>query len=369
MHTVLVLGGYGNFGQPICRALARQPNIKLLVGGRDQARAIRFAEELAVASAAGVQVDLAAPDFADVLARYRVDTVVHTAGPFQGQDYTVARTCLRSGCHYIDLADARDFVAGIAALDAEAKARNVLLVSGASSVPGLSSAVVNRFLPEFAELHGIRHGISTGAKTPGIATMRAVLSYSGKPFLRLEEGQWRTAHGWQGLRRRRFPPPVGSRWLARCNVPDLELFPRHYPGVRTVDFHAGLGFSLSHFATWLLSWAVRLGFIGNLARLAAPLHALSTAIDRFGTRYSAMYVELSGIAPSGAPAKRTWYLIAGSDHGPQIPCGAAIVLARKLAEGGLELRGAVPCVGLITLDEYLGTLAGLDIRHQTVSTE
>src|SRR3990172_11608754 len=157
MHTVLILGGYGNFGQPICRALARHPSVKLLVGGRDLAKATRFAEELA--TAAGIQVDLTAPDFADVLARYHVDTVVHTAGPFQGQDYTVARACLRSGCHYIDLADARDFVAGIEALDSEAKARNVLLVSGASSVPGLSSAVVNRFLPEFAELHSIRHGI------------------------------------------------------------------------------------------------------------------------------------------------------------------------------------------------------------------
>ena len=166
---------------------------------------------------------------ADVLARYRVDTVVHTAGPFQGQDYTVARTCLRSGCHYIDLADARDFVAGIAALDAEAKG-NVLLASGASSVPGLSSAVVNRFLPEFAELHGIRHGISTGAKPRDCHDAR-VLSYSGKPFLRLEEGQWRTAHGWQGLRRRRFPPPVGSRsWALQCPRP--RTVSEALPGVR-----------------------------------------------------------------------------------------------------------------------------------------
>jgi NAD(P)-dependent dehydrogenase (short-subunit alcohol dehydrogenase family) len=369
MHTVLVLGGYGNFGQPICRALAREPAICLLIGGRDPAKARAFAQEVAGDTAAGIRIDHAAPDFADALVRHGVNTVVHTAGPFQGKDYDVARACIRAGCHYIDLADAREFVAGIGRLDHEARAGNLLVVSGASSVPGLSSAVVNRFLPEFGQLHSIRHGISTGAKTPGIATMRAVLSYCGKPFRRLEHGAWTVTHGWQDLQRVDFPAPVGKRWFGSCDVPDLELFPKHYPTVRTVTFHAGLGMTASHVTTWLLSWAVRAGLIRNLVALAPALHWLSRKAEPIGSAYSAMRVELSGLDRAGAPMKRLWFLIAGSDHGPRIPCGAAIVLASKLAEGGLELRGAVPCVGLITLDEYLGTLAGLDIRHQTVSVE
>jgi hypothetical protein len=39
----------------------------------------------------------------------------------------------------------------------------------------------------------------------------------------------------------------------------------------------------------------------------------------------------------------------------------AILLARQLARGLLEMHGATPCLGLIDLDTYLKALEGLDI--------
>ena len=41
---------------------------------------------------------------------------------------------------------------------------------------------------------------------------------------------------------------------------------------------------------------------------------------------------------------------------PQIPCAPAIVLARKLAAGNMPGAWAVPCVGLVTLEECLAEL-------------
>jgi len=76
-----------------------------------------------------------------------------------------------------------------------------------------------------------------------------------------------------------------------------------------------------------------------------------------------MHVELSGLDHDGKPLTRTWHIIARQHHGPYIPCGAAIALLRKLANGSLTERGAMPCVGLLTLDEYMNALAGLDIRQ------
>jgi saccharopine dehydrogenase-like NADP-dependent oxidoreductase len=43
---------------------------------------------------------------------------VDAAGPFQGAEPRVARAAIAAGLHYVDLADARDFVAGFRALDA-----------------------------------------------------------------------------------------------------------------------------------------------------------------------------------------------------------------------------------------------------------
>src|SRR5690606_18682564 len=115
-----------------------------------------------------------------------------------------------AGCHYIDLADARDFVVGLPALDAFAREAGVLAVSGASSVPGLSSAVVSAHAGAFAELRAIEIGISPGnAFDPGLATVSSVLGGVGQPVRMLEDGAWRTVHGWQGLGRRSFGTATG----------------------------------------------------------------------------------------------------------------------------------------------------------------
>jgi saccharopine dehydrogenase-like NADP-dependent oxidoreductase len=363
LHTVLILGGYGNFGTIISRALARDEGLRLLVAGRDAAKARRFALELGLTEQQGIALDADVTTLVKQLAALQVNTVIHTAGPFQDQDYRVAQACIAAGSHYLDLSDGRDFVANIGKLDAAARAAGVLVVSGASSVPALSSAVVDYFLPQFSRLDAIRHGIVSGAKTPGLATVRAVLGYCGKSFTRLENGYWKGVLGWQGLQLRRYPGPIGQRWLGNCDVPDLALFPQRYPGIKTVTFQAGLGVPLAHLATWACSWLVRWQLVGNMAQFAKPLHWLSRRLEVFGPQESAMHVELSGAARDGKPLIRTWHIVARQHHGPYIPCGAAIGLARKLAHGDLHERGAMPCVGLLTLDEYMDALAGLDIRQ------
>jgi hypothetical protein len=40
------------------------------------------------------------------------------------------------------------------------------------------------------------------------------------------------------------------------------------------------------------------------------------------------------------------------------------VLARKLADGALSPRGAMPCMGLFTLDEALAALDGFAVDTQ-----
>src|SRR5262249_16415157 len=153
----------------------------------------------------GISVDAHRPDLRDRLATLGVQLVIHTAGPFQGQAYDVPRAAIGAGCHYVDLADGRRFVAGIGVLDAEARGRGVSVLSGASSVPALSSAVVARYAPRFRELTSIRIGISSGARTPGLATVRGIFGYAGKPFTHLENGESKTAYGWLASQRHRFP--------------------------------------------------------------------------------------------------------------------------------------------------------------------
>ena len=159
---VLIIGAYGNFGARITRALAADKNIKVLIAGRSQARCEKLARELQGSPNLPLfhVLDIH-KDLAPVLAQLKPDITIHTSGPYQGQGYEVAEACLNAGSHYIDLADGRDFVAGIGRLNELAKSKSLCVITGASSVPCLSSAVIDHYLPAFKTLEAVDYGITT----------------------------------------------------------------------------------------------------------------------------------------------------------------------------------------------------------------
>lgn len=278
----------------------------------------------------------------------------------------MAEACIRYHCHYIDLADGRAFVADIARLDLMAMASKVLVVSGASSVPGLTSAIVDRYQGEFASLDAVDYEIATAQKTNrGLATTRAVLSYAGMPFTTLVNGKMQTVHGWQGLHWRRMPE-LGWRAMGYCDVPDLDLFPARYPTLKTVRFCAGLELPIVHVGLWALTWLVRIGVISNLQSIASTLLSGSRLFDPLGTDVSGFFMEMSGRDKAARPLRIVFDLIAKSGDGPMIPCVPAIVAALGLAHGKIAVRGAKPCLGLFPLDALLDELQPLDIHWSIV---
>jgi NAD(P)-dependent dehydrogenase (short-subunit alcohol dehydrogenase family) len=238
---VLVLGGYGHFGARIVRSLAITPGITVIAAGRNPAQAAARLPGVDLANIELCRLDTAAADFAATLAGTRADLVIHTAGPFQGQGYDVAQACLRAGMHYIDLADGREFVAGFPGqLDALAQRMQCCAITGASTLPALSSAVVDALAPQFEQLHSIDMVIAPAQATPlGIATVRAVLSYCGRPFDCWIDGCWQTRIGWAKPQPVRFAR-IGPRLASPCDVPDHTLLVQRYPGVATVRFRAAL---------------------------------------------------------------------------------------------------------------------------------
>jgi saccharopine dehydrogenase-like NADP-dependent oxidoreductase len=346
MRTV-VIGGYGNFGARICRDLAANPDIQVIAAGRNP-DAARFGPRIE-----GARLDFESPDFASDLKRLSPALVIHCAGPFQGQDYRVAQAALSSGAHYIDLADGREFVARFAGeLEFAARAAGLLMISGASTVPALSSAVVDELRGRFRRLEEIRMAIAPGQRAPrGEATIAAVLSYAGKPFKWLRDGAWRDARGWQELMQMRFAG-LGVRWAAACDIPDLALFPQRYPGVKTVEFRAALELGVQHFAIWAAAWLRRVGLPLAIEQAAKPLNRVASLLDGFGSDRGGMLVSLTGTRFDGTRGRVEWHLTADANHGPEIPCMATTLIAGKLARGEIVERGAFPCMGFLRLAEF-----------------
>ncbi|MGO4332333.1 NAD-dependent epimerase/dehydratase family protein [Cupriavidus sp. 2TAF22] len=348
---IVVVGGTGNFGARICRSLAADAQHEIIATGRSESSRGTPPCTLGVRTAT---LDILSPNFRTDFAKLRPELVVHCAGPFQGQDYRVAEAACALGAHYVDLSDGRDFVAGFAKhLDIRARSAGICAVSGASSVPALSSAVVDKLSAGFSRMDCISVAIAPGQQAPrGVATLKAVFSYAGAPIPRWEDGSWREAYGWQDLRTMMFPG-LGTRLAAACDVPDLALFPQRYPSVRTVEFHAALELRIQHAVLWLAGALRRHGLAVPLARGARLLDRMSTMLlDRFGSENGGMRVSVSGVRPDGTPGQSIWHLTAPHKNGPEVPCMSALLVTRKMLAGPPPFLGARACMGLLDLAEF-----------------
>ena len=131
---IVVVGGAGNFGARIVRALRGDPNIELLVAGR-RIVSVPDAEDVP-----GVLIDIDEAGFAQRLKALSPGLVIHCVGPFQGQNYRVANAALAAGAHYLDLADGRQFIAEFASrMNAQAVGVGRVAISGASTLPALAN--------------------------------------------------------------------------------------------------------------------------------------------------------------------------------------------------------------------------------------
>lgn len=352
MLRTLVLGGYGNFGARICRALGSDPSIQLFIGGRDLQRAQSLASELGP-NVMGVAVDLDAPEFSNTLQQLDIELLIHAAGPFQQQSYGVAKATAAAGAHYIDLSDGRRFVCDFPnAMDATFRAAGRLAVCGASTVPALSSAVIDHLCQSWQRIDAIDICIAPAQTAPrGQATLAAVLSYCGESIQTWNGGKWEPQIGWANPTRVHFSR-MKSRLGALCDIPDLELFPARYKVCDRMMFRAAVEIGFAQRAFSVLAALRTARILKQPWKLAGFLNYAAKALDFLGSSLGGMVVRAEGIDATGSTVRRAWHIAADNDHGPEIPCMAAILLARKLAKKQALPVGAMACMGLLTLADF-----------------
>ncbi|MGH7140161.1 MAG: saccharopine dehydrogenase family protein, partial [Pirellulales bacterium] len=341
-RVVSVVGGYGIFGGRIAESLSCGDSCRVRVVGRNVKVGGNFAARI------GADFRPCSLDDCDSLRRALAGSfvVIHAAGPFQGGDYRVAEICLELGAHYLDLSDARNFVKGIGRLDEEARRRGLLVASGVSSTPAITSALINELTAEFSRIDEIHSALSPGNQNPrGASTVGAVLSYVGRDIRVWRDGRWANRPGWGDAQRLDFPPPVGRRRVYNCDVPDLELFPSAF-NAQTVRFSAGLELNLLNHLLSVCALPCR-WFGLNLMRRARLFLNLSLMLFPFGTTNGALAVWLRGRDHAGGFIERRIALVTDYD-GPATPSSAAIVLTRKILASVPSRVGAFPCVGFLT---------------------
>lgn len=365
MTRVLVVGAGGVFGSRLCEGLLRH-GFEVVVAGRDRPRAEGAAARLRAAFPQG-RVEVAALDTASLtpgdLTATGADIVADAAGPFQGAEPTTARAAIAAGLSYVDLADGRDFVAAFPALDAAARAAGVVALTGCSSTPALSNAVLDRLTEGWRAVVSVEAAISPGARAPrGLSVMRAILSWLGRPVRVFEDGEWTIRRGWSGLYRRDFGA-AGRRRVSLCETPDLDLFPARFAPRGQALFLAGLEPWPAHLGAWILGLAVRVSRCDPVP-LAGLLVRVSGWASVVGSDRGAMRVEAYGVDGEGRAARAVWRLVAEPGEGPVTPSLPALAAIRAIAAGRMA-PGAGPCVGVLTLEDIVAEMAPHGLATET----
>ena len=376
---VLILGGYGTFGGRLAQLLAGEARLTLIIAGRSIRQAEAFCAAL---PAQATLVPLAFDREGDLdaqLATLSVNMIVDASGPFQnyGDPYRVVRAAIAHGIDYLDLADGSDFVKGIAQFDAAARERGVFVLSGASSFPVLTAAVVRRLAAGMTRVDTIRGGIAPSPYAGvGQNVVRAIAGYAGKPVTLIRDGRIAIGYGLaESCRYTIAPPgrlPLRNIRFSLVDVPDLQVLPELWPTLRAIWMGAGPVPEILHRLLNVCAWAVRLKLFPSLLPLAGLMYRVINVL-RWGEHRGGMFVTVEGADGNGARIERAWHLLAEGEDGPLIPSMACEAIIRHCLDGERPAAGARSAAAALELSDYETLFARRTIhsgqRETTAATQ
>jgi uncharacterized protein DUF4166/saccharopine dehydrogenase-like protein len=357
---ILIVGGYGIFGGRLVQLLEDDARLTLLVAGRSLAAAREYCARRPGTAARLIpaEFDRTAPD-AEPLAALHPTVVVDASGPFQAYGsagYQLIEHCIANGIHYLDLADGSGFVGGVEKFDAAAKAAGVYVLSGVSSFPVLTAAVVRRLAEGMAHVDSIRGGIAPSPYAGvGANVIRAIASYAGQRIPLRRHGE--TSVGRPFTESMRFViavpgrVPLRSKRFSLVDVPDLRTLAGVWPEAKDVWMGAGPVPVPLHWMLTAFAWLVRVGLLPSLSWMARPMHLVTNRV-RWGEHRGGMFVEVRGRSAEGSTCVREWHLLAEGDDGPLIPSMAIAAVIGNALAGRAPAPGARTAIADIILPDY-----------------
>ena len=352
MLKVLILGGYGTFGGRLAQLLKDEAALTMFIAGRSIEKARKFCDGLQGKATAVPATFDRNGDVETQLRALAPDAVVDASGPFQNYagSYAVVVAAIALGIDYLDLADGSDFVEGVAQFDRAAKDHGVFVLSGVSSFPVLTAAVVRELSKEMTRVESVTGGIAPSPYAGvGLNVIRAIASYGGK--------QVGSGAGYALIDARHFtiaPPgylPLRPIRFTLVDVPDLKALPRLWPSLRSVWMGAGPVPAVLHRALSALAYAVRLKLLPSLSPFAGLMYRTINVLQ-WGEHRGGMFVEVEGSGAGGKKIARSWHLVAEGDDGPMIPSMAAEAIIRHRLGGHRPASGARAATTELELADY-----------------
>src|SRR5258706_16006842 len=356
---ILILGGYGTFGGRLAHLLANDERLTLIIAGRSKEKADAFCKQLSMGAR---KISLSFDRNGDVETQIRgidADIVIDASGPFQSygeNPYRVVKACIANGVDYMDLADGSDFVKNISRFDEDARVHNIVVLSGVSSFPVLTAAVVRRLSKGFTEINTIKGGIAPSPYAGvGLNVIRAIAIYAGKrlPLIRNKQNTFGYALT-ETMRYTISPPgriPLKNTLFSLVDVPDLKVLPELWPELDSIWMGAGPVPEILHRMLIALAWLVRIRLLPSLSPFASLFHFVINIV-RWGDHRGGMFVSVEGLDGDGNKIERSWHLLAEGNDGPFIPSMAVEAIIKRSLSDKKPSAGARPATQDLELEDY-----------------
>ena len=289
--------------------------------------------------------------------------ILHNFQAYGNQCYGVIDACIAAGIHYLDFADAADFVFGVSRFDELAKTAGVFALSGVSSFPVLTAAVL-REMAKTMDIVTVEGGIAPSPYAGiGLNVMRAVVGYAGAP-VKLQRGG-KQAYGIGLAESLRFTIAVPGKLPLRnihfslVDVPDLQVIPPEHTTLTDIWMGAGPVPEILHRMLNLLAKARARFGLPSLVPLSRLFYTILNVM-KFGEHRGGMFVRARGVR-DGQQIEQSWHLLAEGNDGPYIPSMAIEALIRKFLDGKMPENGARPGTHALELDDYDNLFQGRTI--------
>lgn len=282
MTTVLIVGGYGNAGAQISRLLRVHSDVAIRVGGRDLGRAQAFVDDLQLArrdveaAAAGGRTTALRVDLLDRASVERamtgVDLCIVAAG--SASSSVAVDAALDVGVDYLDIQVGRSKADRLLALDEQARAAGVTLVTDGGFHPGLPAAMVRYAIDRLGTLERAVVGSVIAVDWRHLQPIaRSTVADMMEEFRDFAYEEYRD-HAWVRARRQptfAFPEPFGRRRASAMGLAEMHQLSDTVPQLGDTGFYVG-GFN--PVVDNMIIPAALLGMRAAPNRLADPLGRL-----------------------------------------------------------------------------------------------
>jgi saccharopine dehydrogenase (NAD+, L-lysine forming) len=219
---VLVVGGYGNVGQTICKDLGKKFPGKIIAAGRNYEKAKQFClstNEMVIPKKFNVFNN---DEWDRVL-----DDIVIVVMCLDQHDTKFVEQCITKGIHYIDITASYKFLSQVEALNPMAKQYGATIVSGVGLSPGLTNLLVKHCKSFLDTISTAEIYIMLGlGDHHGKAAIEWTVDNINTVFSVMEKNSLRQVRSFEDGKKTVFPGNLGLRTAYRFDFVDQHVIPK-----------------------------------------------------------------------------------------------------------------------------------------------